>query len=232
MINDYVPNHFLGLSIASSALNQKTLCNARQFQKNDVIYIPTAAYAFDKSSLKPRGEQRRRARYDAKIKASQLQILFDANEVHTLELDDSKMSYSKIDDAFKNAGIVYVDGGNTFYLQGYLQKTNFWSTIEKYLKNGCLYVGASAGAIVAGKSIETAFWKGWDDPNVIPDIHWNHDTLQGRSLFNFSIFPHYSESVHASLVSSKSAEIDHPVVTLSDNMAAILNCKLNILQIK
>ena len=35
--------------------------------------------------------------------------------------------------------------------------------------SGCLYVGASAGAIVAGKSIETALWKGWDDPGVAGD---------------------------------------------------------------
>ena len=30
-------------------------------------------------------------------------------------------------------------------------------------------MGASAGAIVAGKSIETALWKGWDDPGVAGD---------------------------------------------------------------
>ena len=38
---------------------------------------------------------------------------------------------------------------------------------------GCLYIGASAGAIVAGKSIETALWKGWDDPAVAgDDFEW------------------------------------------------------------
>jgi peptidase E len=38
---------------------------------------------------------------------------------------------------------------------------------------GCLYVGASAGAIVAGRSIETALWKGWDDPSVAgEDFEW------------------------------------------------------------
>ena len=33
---------------------------------------------------------------------------------------------------------------------------------------GALYVGCSAGSIVAGESISTAFWKGWDDPAVAP----------------------------------------------------------------
>ena len=34
---------------------------------------------------------------------------------------------------------------------------------------GGLYVGASAGAIVAGRSIRTAEWKGWDDPSIAGD---------------------------------------------------------------
>ena len=31
------------------------------------------------------------------------------------------------------------------------------------------YVGVSAGAILAGKSCDTAYWKGWDDPTVVPE---------------------------------------------------------------
>ena len=30
------------------------------------------------------------------------------------------------------------------------------------------YVGVSAGAILAGPTCDTAYWKGWDDPLVVP----------------------------------------------------------------
>jgi hypothetical protein len=31
------------------------------------------------------------------------------------------------------------------------------------------YAGVSAGAILAGRTCDTAYWKGWDDPTVVPE---------------------------------------------------------------
>ena len=39
------------------------------------------------------------------------------------------------------------------------------------------FFNAQAGAIVAGESIETAYWKGWDDPGAAPEAEWTADTL-------------------------------------------------------
>ncbi len=38
--------------------------------------------------------------------------------------------------------------------------------IRSRVAAGALYVGCSAGAIVAGRSAATALWKGWDDPRA------------------------------------------------------------------
>jgi peptidase E len=58
--------------------------------------------------------------------------------------------------------IVYVEGGNTFWLQHCLEKGN-WSPHIRAACTGpdatAVYVGKSAGAIIAGATVETATWK-------------------------------------------------------------------------
>ena len=58
-----------------------------------------------------------------------------------------------------------------------------------------VYIGKSAGAIMAGKYIETATWKGWDDPSVVPGMEEYDDwkEVKGLSLAGqSSFFPHMS----------------------------------------
>ena len=50
------------------------------------VYVPTAAYCLDPKSSRPLGEQRRRARYDAKQKAALLSESFNADKFSLLEL--------------------------------------------------------------------------------------------------------------------------------------------------
>ena len=53
------------------------------------VYVPTAAYCLDPKSTRPLGDQRRRARYDAKKKAALLAESFAAKEFSLLELGRS-----------------------------------------------------------------------------------------------------------------------------------------------
>jgi peptidase E len=187
-----------------------------------IAYVPTASYCLDKRSSKPIGEQRRRARYDAKQKAKILSDTFGASEVVLLELDAQNIQRDDITKKLEDSSMIYVDGGNTFYLQHHILRTGFWDAAEPLLNSGCLYAGASAGAIVAGKSIRTAYWKGWDDPTIVgDDFDWNEDTLRGRGLCDYSMFMHYDEAIHKDLVRSRAPELDHPVRTLTDNMAIL-----------
>ena len=77
---------------------------------------------------------------------------------------------------------------------------------------GLVYVGSSAGTIVAGKTISIALWKGWDDPSVVPKV--DYESLE---LFEgISFFPHYS-SQWKNLVETQSAKLPHKVITLTDS---------------
>ena len=35
-----------------------------------------------------------------------------------------------------SASIIYVDGGNTFYLQKYIIQTSFWNAVQPFLDKG------------------------------------------------------------------------------------------------
>jgi len=183
--------------------------NNKHHDSNDnndgyLVYIPTAKYYHDKKSMKSYGEQRRRARYEAKDKCHLLDNYFNIKNTYILELDDPNLTQQQIIDIISKASILYIDGGNTFYLQKYLIRFHFWDLIISYLQSNCIYIGASAGAIVFGRSIETSYWKGWDDPLCAgEDIDWNKDTLHGANLIpETSFFMHYDSLSHDDMLSS------------------------------
>ena len=95
-------------------------------------------------------------RYDAKQKAVSLCTTFGIQDYVLLELDavdaSADMISKKIgsDSLALASTMIFVDGGNTFYLQKHIQNTCFWEIINPILSIGGLYVGQSAGAIVAG----------------------------------------------------------------------------------
>eukprot|EP00976_Prorocentrum_cordatum_P085782 1186236-Prorocentrum_minimum.AAC.1 len=61
----------------------------------------------------------------------------------------------------------------------------------------------------------------WDDPNVVP--YGNPPDYSGLFITDgVSIFPHYSEQ-WAALVTEKRKTIDHPVVTLTDYQAYLID---------
>ena len=189
-----------------------------------LVYVPTASYCLDKQSSRPIGEQRRRARYDAKQKAAILSNAFGTKEFSLLELDAVDINEELVATKVATADVIYVDGGNTFYLQRHVIQSHFWQALERsqFHARGGLYMGASAGAIIAGKSIRTAYWKGWDDPAVAgTDFVWNDEALQGRGLSDYSVFMHYEASQHAALVEEKKVELDHPVHVIADDVALV-----------
>jgi len=132
-------------------------------------------------------------------------------------IDCAQDSAESMQEVLRQSHAVYVLGGNTFYLLYHMRRSGLDVLIRRrVLDEGLLYVGCSAGAIVAGRSISTAFWKGWDDPHVV-DTDWSEPhTTAGLELVGASLFPHYDHSRHDALVRRRRAELDHQVVTLGE----------------
>jgi len=114
----------------------------------------------------------------------------------------------------KNKDIIYVQGGNTFYLMKHLRLSGLDKLLPGLLEQGMVYFGTSAGSYVAGMSIETGRWKKRKPQFGLTD-------LSGVKLVPFSVFAHYEES-HNSIIRKNLKTLNHPLKILTDDQALLV----------
>lgn len=203
-----------------------------------LLYIPTASYAPKSQTSRSLGDQRRRARYDAKQRLAIISDYFGvAAERRTLlELDrpDIKQFLNAVLQSCQHDQhvCVFMDGGNTFYLQKHLILSDFWvwlEACEQAVHNGNMtFIGSSAGSIAASSTISTAYWKGWDDPHAAgPEFSWNKESLSGAGLLDGHAFVHFDAEKHLSLIADEmnKPENDQSLVTAIPDSIAMIDCK-------
>ena len=78
--------------------------------------------------------------------------------------------------------VMYMMGGNTFYLLNIIRKTGFDKNIKEFINSGKIYIGSSAGSEILGNSIDVAI--GYDDNNV------NMTDFTGLKIVDGLIIPH------------------------------------------
>lgn len=157
-----------------------------------VIFIPTASRT--KEELKYVAESRREL------------IGLGIGDIVTLNLDRPVTA-----NEIKDADVIYVCGGNTFYLLKKMRE----SGLDKILPNyGGLYVGVSAGSIVAGPNIEVAGPRDENDVKLA-------DT-RGLGLVDFAVVPHYQRKEEA-VVQGLKKRANYEIVELTDNQAVLVD---------
>ena len=85
------------------------------------------------------------------------------------------------------AKIVFISGGNTFYLLQELKRKNLIPYLKERIENGLLYIGESAGSVIAAPDIEYASIV--DDKTFATEL----DDYTGLNLVDFYIVPHFEE---------------------------------------
>lgn len=83
------------------------------------------------------------------------------------------------------ADIIHVNGGNTFWLLLQARKSGFESFIRKHLESGKVYMGSSAGSLLAGPNIQIVETI---DSNVAGDKLTDYT---GLGLVDFIAMPHW-----------------------------------------
>ena len=83
--------------------------------------------------------------------------------------------------------IIFISGGNTFYLLQELKRKNLITYLKERIENGMLYIGESAGSVIAAPDIEYA--SVIDDETVATEL----DDYAGLNLVDFYIVPHFEE---------------------------------------
>ncbi|MEU6551576.1 Type 1 glutamine amidotransferase-like domain-containing protein [Streptomyces sp. NPDC046915] len=81
--------------------------------------------------------------------------------------------------------VVFVAGGNSFYLLEKALASGFGEVLGELLDHGVKYIGASAGAILLGPDLRPVATL--DDPQEAPGL----EDHRGLGLVDFVVLPHY-----------------------------------------
>mgnify|MGYP003251641908 CR=1 FL=1 len=101
------------------------------------------------------------------------------------ELEVSTAASAEIADKLERCDYIYVAGGNTFFLLQEMNRSGAGEAVRAQVRAGKLFVGESAGAILAAPNIE--YSKDMDDPSAAPNLK-AYDSLH---LVDFYPVPHY-----------------------------------------
>jgi dipeptidase E len=88
-------------------------------------------------------------------------------------------------DRIRGIDMVYVSGGHTYYLLRRLRETHFDTAIVELVGGGALYVGVSAGSILAGPDISVA--------SVYDSLNFVLRNTMGLRLTRLVVAPHFTE---------------------------------------
>jgi dipeptidase E len=104
-----------------------------------------------------------------------------------LDIELERKTEKQLRDEMKNIDIIFVAGGNTFYLLQEAKKSGFDKLAKELVDKGMVYVGSSAGAVLAGPNIEAV--KTIDEPSKATELK----SYEGLGLVDFVVLPHFGE---------------------------------------
>jgi dipeptidase E len=105
------------------------------------------------------------------------------------ELEVSRASRADIAARMNEADILFVEGGNTFFLLQELKRTGADERIAEHIASGKLYIGASAGSMVLAPNIE--YVQLLDDPAAAPQLEGDFSAL---AQVAFYVVPHFTNA--------------------------------------
>lgn len=103
------------------------------------------------------------------------------------EFSITGMSNLDINKKLSKAEVIYVCGGNTFYLLDQVIKTGFDKILKQKINSGVIYIGSSAGSMIVGTRIDLV--STIDDLSKAPDLK-----STGLGIVDLSILPHWGSS--------------------------------------
>lgn len=187
-------------SVASLTLEKLTE-HLTDVGKMTVAFIPTAADPYKKRSF---------------VEDDRKKLIESGFNV--IDIDLKGKTGDILFNEMKEADIIFVAGGNTFYLLEKVNKSGFDKVVKKLVKNGTIYIGSSAGAIITCPTIEHV--KTLDDPMKAPEL----GSFRGLCLVDFLIFPHFDDEKHKEKYDKVMDEYGEKfnIVTLTDVQAIMV----------
>lgn len=131
------------------------------------------------------------------------------------DLDIRGKTQKDLEKITEDKDIIFVNGGNTFYLLRHTKESGFDKVIKEHVNKNRLYIGISAGSYIACPTIEQSHWKHQDRND------YGLKDLTGLNLVPFLITAHFTEEVRKD-VEEGIKTTKYPVVLLSDTQAVLV----------
>lgn len=112
------------------------------------------------------------------------QALVDAGFI-VIDYTITGKTKKEIENFLKGFDVIYMSGGNTFWFLEKVQESNCADVIRNFVKNGKIYIGTSAGSIIAGPNIFPT--RNLAKANKVPTLK----NFEALGLVNFIIMPHW-----------------------------------------
>jgi dipeptidase E len=129
--------------------------------------------------------------------------------------DISKKTYDEFEDELGDFDVLFMEGGNTFYLMRRIRETGFDRYLDKWVKNGRPYLGASAGSYIVCPTVEMSTWKKADRNR------YGLNDLNGLGYVDFLITAHYKDE-YKDLVQKGASKTSYPLKVLKDGQALLV----------
>lgn len=133
-----------------------------------------------------------------------------------IQVDISKVEPEIWKKQLSEADVIYIEGGNTFYLMDQIRKSGLDKELPQLLEKRT-YVGVSAGSIVATPDISVASLEPPDE-NVAGLID-----MGGLGLVDFEVCPHAPDMTSLESVKLFSKGRKWSMYTIADNSAVMVN---------
>ena len=106
---------------------------------------------------------------------------------HFVDYDLTGKTATQIKTDLEPYRCVYVEGGNSFYLLQESQNTGFDRFINERVEAGVVYIGTSAGSVIAGPDIKPVYQA--SRAALAPKL----TSTLGYGLVNFVVMPHWGQ---------------------------------------
>lgn len=132
-------------------------------------------------------------------------------------LDIDGKNEDSLRELLKDKNVVYVEGGNTFYLLKAVRESGFDKVVKELIARGVVYIGSSAGSYIVCPTIEMSTWK---KPGEEKERFGVND-LTAMNLVPFLITAHY-EPEQKELLKEKISQTKYETKILKDGQAILV----------
>ena len=130
--------------------------------------------------------------------------------------------------SFERADVLFFEGGNSYHLMRWLNKTELTNELLDLLKNK-VYVGVSAGSVVTGPNLMLKLSQEIYDEDLLET-----EEIKGLNFVDFYVFPHLNSNwfkkVRKENIEKATKNSFKVIYTLDDNSALkIIDNKIEVI---